>query len=109
MLADAAVQKTNFGTSDGRGCTVIDLVLRRSLNDIKWPRASSYVLKTAIFPVTPPNKSTRKTCCVVGPVDGAHLSPKCHARADLDLAVVSDLRERAHVGEPFRVAWCGVV
>ena len=54
-LANAAVQKTDFGTSDGRGCTVIDLVLRRSLIDIKWPRASSYVLKTAVFPVVPPN------------------------------------------------------
>ena len=53
-LANAAVQKTDFGTSDGRGCTVIDLVSRRSLIDIKWPRASSYVLKTAIFSVVPP-------------------------------------------------------
>ena len=53
-LANAAVQKTDFGTSDGRGCTVIDLVLRRSLIDIKWPRTESYVLKTAFFSVGPP-------------------------------------------------------
>ena len=33
---------------------VIDLVLRRSLIDIKWPRAESYVLETAIFPAVPP-------------------------------------------------------
>ena len=46
---DGAEQKTNFRMSHGRGCTVIDLVLRRFLIDIKWPRASSYVLKTAIF------------------------------------------------------------
>ena len=58
-LANAAVQKTDFGTSDGRGCTVVDLVSRRSMIDIKWPRASSYVLKTAIFPVTPPSIAHR--------------------------------------------------
>ena len=42
-LANAAVQKTDFGTSDGRGCTVIDLVSRRSLNDMSDAEAESYV------------------------------------------------------------------
>ena len=53
-LANAAVQKTDFGTSDGRGCTVIDLVSRRSMNDMSGAEAESYVLKTAFFPVVPP-------------------------------------------------------
>ena len=42
-LANAAVQKTDFGTSDGRGCTVIDLVSRRSINDMSGAEAESYV------------------------------------------------------------------
>ena len=58
-LANAAVQKTDFGTSDGRDCTVIDLVSRRSLNDMSDAEAESYVLKTAIFSVTPPTVALR--------------------------------------------------
>ena len=48
------MQKTDFGTSDGRGCTVIDLVSRRSMNDMSGAEAESYVLKTASFSVVPP-------------------------------------------------------
>ena len=43
------MQKTNFGLSHGRVCSVIDLVSRRSLNDMSGAEAESYVLKTAIF------------------------------------------------------------
>ena len=48
------MQPTELGMSHGRGCTVIDLVSRRSMNDMSGTEAESYVLKTAFFSVTPP-------------------------------------------------------